>query len=181
VDQALHTAARLDPKRSRKDASSAAAVDLVRRRRTNDSADDNDDDGGGEEGGGGGGGGGGAGASNDDDDDDDSAPYNRISDGHEDPYAEVPVSRRATRAPLDAVLTAVHDDLGWSEQALGFLELCLVARGGFKALAMVEELRGCVYLQAQRAIVDSLLCCTMLHHIPAAPLCWICTMSWRLP
>jgi hypothetical protein len=53
----------------------------------------------------------------------------------------VPLEERASRKPLDAVLSAVRGDLGWPAAAVAFLEQCLIARGGFKALAMVSELR----------------------------------------
>lgn len=53
----------------------------------------------------------------------------------------VPLAQRASREPLDRVLSAVRDALGWPAQAVAFVEQCLIARGGFKALAMSEELR----------------------------------------
>ena len=44
-------------------------------------------------------------------------------------------------AALRMVLERVKRELEWPEAALAFLETCIIARGGFKALAIVDELR----------------------------------------
>ncbi len=56
------------------------------------------------------------------------------------PEAESEADHRPSRDGLDAVLHAVRAELGWSDAAVQLLEQSLIARGGFKAMAMADEL-----------------------------------------
>ena len=56
------------------------------------------------------------------------------------PEAKSEPECKPSRKGLDAVLNAVRTELGWSDAAVQLLEQSLIARGGFKAMAMADEL-----------------------------------------
>jgi len=61
-------------------------------------------------------------------------------------------------AAVQNILERVRSELSWPPEAVDFLSRCIMARGGFKALAMVEELQNYNFYLAQLpAEIESVL------------------------